>query len=165
MAYGGTGGRVPRYGCSGSRTDRGNTNCLSFGGVAIERAITDQVLAAVEPAGIEAALAAVEQLSQAHAEKRSSLELALEKARYEARRAERQYDATDPDNRLVAGELEARWDQALATITELEQDLAALESNRDELTDEQKQGLLRLGDDLLRGRHAVGHGRGCHCWR
>jgi hypothetical protein len=71
------------------------------------------VLAAIQPAGIEAALLAEEQLMQHNDQKRESLALALERAQFEARRAQRQYDAVDPDNRLVAGELERRWNEAL----------------------------------------------------
>jgi DNA invertase Pin-like site-specific DNA recombinase len=148
VAYGGRGGRVPRYACCGSRTHRGHAACLSLGGVNIERAVTDQVLEAIQPAGIQAALAAVEHLSQAHADKRRSLELALEKARYEARRAERQHDAVDPDNRLVAGELEARWNEALSRVFRLEEELAQIETAHKDLTDEQRQRLLQLGNDL-----------------
>ena len=139
---------MSRYACNGGRTDRGHAACLSLGGVAIERAVAKQVLAAIQPAGIEAALAAVEHHSEARLEKRRSLELALEKARYEVRRAQRQYDAVDPDNRLVAGELEARWNDALSNVSELAGELAALDESRNELTREQKGRLFQLGKDL-----------------
>lgn len=148
VAYGGRGGRVPRYACCGGRTDRGSAACQSLGGVSIEEAVTQQVFEAIEPAGIEAAIAGVERLSQTQTEKRRSLELALEKAQYQARRAERQYDTTDPDNRLVAGELEARWNHALQQVSELTQALADLESSREEPTAEQRDQILRLGSDL-----------------
>jgi DNA invertase Pin-like site-specific DNA recombinase len=148
VAYGGRGGRVPRYACCGGRTDRGSAACQSLGGVSIEETVTQQVLEAIQPAGIEAALAAVERLSQTQAEKRRSLELALEKARYEARRAERQYDVADPENRLVAGELEARWNHALLRVSELEEELAGLEASHEDLSVEQSDRLLRLGSDV-----------------
>ncbi len=148
VAYSGTGGRVSRYACNGGRTERGHSACLSLGGVAIERAVAKQVLAAIQPAGIEAALAAVEQHSEAWLEKRKSLELALQKARYEVRRAQRQYDAVDPDNRLVAGELEARWNDALSNVSKLESELAKLDESRSDLTGEQKERLFQLGRDL-----------------
>ncbi len=148
VAYSGRGGRVPRYACRGGRTDRGEAACLSLGGVSIERAVTQQVLEAIQPAGIEAALAALEHQSDARVEKRQSLELALEKARYEARRAQRQYDAVDPDNRLVAGELELRWNDALSTVSRIEEELALLDTSCSDLTPEQKQRLLQLGNDL-----------------
>ena len=126
VAYSGRGGRVPRYACAGSRTGRGPTTCLSLGGVTIEQAVTAQVLEAIQPVGIEAALAAVEQLAHTHTEQCRALELAVEKARYQAQRAERQYHTVDPDNRLVAGELEVRWNDALARVGQLKADLATL---------------------------------------
>jgi excisionase family DNA binding protein len=105
-------------------------------------------LQAVAPAGIDAALAAMTHLAQGHYERRQSLELSLQKARYEAGRLARQYDAVDPENRLVAGELEARWNEALVKVSELENELARLEQTRTELSDEQKERLLQLGNDL-----------------
>lgn len=148
VAYGGTGGRVPRYACHGGRSDRGHASCLSLGGVTNESAVVAEVLQAVAPAGIAAALGALNQLAQGHRERRQSLELALEKARYEAGRLARQYDAVDPENLLVAGELEVRWNEALVKVSELEGELTALESCRTELSDEQKARLLQLAYDL-----------------
>jgi excisionase family DNA binding protein len=148
VAYSGRGGRVPRYACPGGRTDRGQSSCLSLGGVVIERSVVQQVLGAIRPAGIEAALSAAETLTEARIEKRRSLELSLEKSRYEARRAQRQYDAVDPENRLVAGELEARWNEALSTVARMEDEIEALSTACSDLTQEQKQRLFELGKDL-----------------
>src|SRR5262249_49673115 len=83
-------------------------------------------------------------------ERRSSLELALEKARYEARRAQRQYDAVDPDNRLVAGELETRWNSALRQASELETRLQNFDSQAITSTHRDRQRLLELGADLAK---------------
>jgi excisionase family DNA binding protein len=76
------------------------------------------------------------------------LELALEKARYEADRARRQYDAAEPENRLVAAELESRWEQALATVKDLEGRLRGHLAGREELDDAARMRLLTLGRDL-----------------
>ena len=70
----------------------------------------------LKPLGIEAALEAVEARKTEAAEKRGQLELALKQARYEAALARRQYDAVDPDNRLVASELERRWNEKLIAV-------------------------------------------------
>ena len=148
VAYSGRGGRVPRYACAGSRTGQGPTTCLSLGGVTIEQAVTDQVIEAIQPVGIEASLTAVDQLDHTHTEQRRALELALEKARYQAQRAERQYHTVDPANRLVAGELEVRWDDALVRVGQLEADLVALADTQTVLTPEQRQHVLELGNDL-----------------
>ena len=148
VVYSGSTGQIPRYVCQGGRTQRGNEACLSLGGVSIERAVWEQVLAAIEPAGVSAALAAVDQAMEAHTEKRRSLELALEKARYEAGRARRQYDVVDPENRLVAGELESRWNDALGRVSALEIELDAVDKQPRVLTAEERRRLLELGNDL-----------------
>jgi hypothetical protein len=85
----------------------------------VERVVIQSVLAAIQPAGIEAAVKMSEGAKAEDDEKRKALKLALERARYEAARARRQYDAVDPENRLVASELEARWNQALEHVAEL----------------------------------------------
>lgn len=154
VAYSGSSGRTPRYACRGGRTERGSASCLSIGSVAVERAIVEQVLAAIQPAGIEAALAVVNQQAERNDQKQRSLELALEKAGYEVARSKRQYDAVDPDNRLVASELEARWNDALRNVAELEEQLASEEAVDDELTESQKQRLMSLGTDLPQLWHA-----------
>jgi len=75
--------------------------------------------------------------------------LALEQARYEVTRARRQYDAIDPDNRLVAAELERRWNRALEISAELEEELVILEQSREHpLTAQQKNELLEFARDL-----------------
>jgi hypothetical protein len=148
VVYSGKRGRTPRYGCKGGREARGNANCQSLGGARVDQAVSEAVLEAIQPAGIEAALMAVDQLEYHHREKRTSLELALEQARYEVRRAQRQYDQVDPDNRLVAGELEARWNAALSRVDELQQQLTELDVSRVTVTEDEKQRLLALGNDL-----------------
>lgn len=148
MAYSGTTGRVPRYVCHGGRIDRGSASCLTIGGLRGDQAVEAAVLDAMQPAGITAALEALEQMGVEHDTTRQAWTLALEKARYEAQRAGRQYDLVDPENRLGAGELEHRWNEALARVTEVEAHLAPLQSQRSTLSEEQRQGLLTLGQDL-----------------
>ena len=149
VVYSGTGGRVPRYVCRGDRGDRGSSRCLTLGSLRIDRAVAESVLTAIQPAGIEAATRFQEQISVDDGEKRKALELALERAGYEEKRARRQYDAVDPENRLVAGELEARWNRALAQAAEAEAKLAAVGTSATLLSDEQKQLLMALSEDLL----------------
>jgi hypothetical protein len=145
--YGGADGNVPRYLCRGGRT-QGSSPCLAVGGLRVDLAVADAVLEAIQPAGVEAAFQAMDQVLHSDAERRRSLELALEKAQYEARRAQRQYDAVDPDNRLVAGELEARWNTALRQVSELEDRLTELNSQATTITERDRQRLLELGTDL-----------------
>ena len=113
VLYSGNGGHVPRYVCHGDRGDRGSSKCLTVGSLRLDRAVVDSVLAAISPVGIEAAIKMSEHAQAADDEKKKALELALERARYEANRARRQFDAVEPENRLVASELEARWNRAL----------------------------------------------------
>ncbi len=146
--YSGSTGRVPRYVCGGSRVERGSAPCLSAGGLRLDEAVASEVLAAIQPVGVEAALQAVDQLANVHNHKRQSLALALERAQFEARRAQRQYDAVDPDNRLVAGELEQRWNEKLEQVAQLQAQIAALDDQVEPLNDEQRTGLMALGADL-----------------
>jgi DNA invertase Pin-like site-specific DNA recombinase len=148
VQYSGTTGRVPRYGCHGGREHRGSASCLSLGALRVDQAVAEEVLAAIQPAGVRASLLAWEQLTCGQHEKRDAHTLALERARYEARRAQRQYEAVDPDNRLVAGELEKRWNTALLRVTELEQQLHVVGNETIPVTAEQKERLVHLGQRL-----------------
>ena len=148
VQYSGTTGRVPRYGCHGGRDQRGSAACLALGAWRVDQAVVEQVLEAIQPAGVQAALLALERLGDVQREQRAALTLALEKARYEAGRAWRQYEAVDPENRLVAGELEKRWNDALARVAEVEQQLEAIHREQIAVTPEQRTKLLELGRDL-----------------
>lgn len=148
VTYSGTTGRQPRYSCHGGREARGSASCQSLGGAGVDRAVADAVLEAIEPAGIEAALEAMKKFDKQQDEQRRSLQLSLEKARYEVDRARRQYDAVDPANRLVASELEARWNASLERATELEQQLHSSTHWNHELTVQEKARLLELSRDL-----------------
>src|SRR5262245_14930728 len=148
VAYSGTTGRVPRYICHGGRVDRGSASCLTVGGLRVDRAVEAAVLDAIQPAGVAAAMEALERMRAEHDLARQTLTLAVEKARYEAQRAPRQYDRVDPDNRLVAGELERRWHETLAQVAEAEARLATLEGQPPTRSEDQHHALLTLGDDL-----------------
>ena len=118
------------------------------GKMSVDQAVVGAVLEAIQPAGIQAALDARNQFGREQDEKLKSLELALEKARYEVDRTRRQYDLVDPANRLVAGELEARWNRAMEHVAELERQCSQWGDERPELTQEEKSRLSELGRDL-----------------
>jgi DNA invertase Pin-like site-specific DNA recombinase len=123
--------------------------CVSFGGLGADRIVTEQVLRSLAPMGIEAALQAIEKLQGAEDERHVQKRLALEKARYEVCHAQRQYDAVDPANRLVAGTLERRWNDAMTVQSRLEEELAELMRQRPcALGKEARQSLLALAHDL-----------------
>jgi septal ring factor EnvC (AmiA/AmiB activator) len=123
-------------------------SCITFAGTRVDQSIAIEVLEALRPPGVQAVLDALDHSQNQTDEKRTSLELALQKARYEASRIERQYQATEPENRLVAAELEKRWNNALAHVAELEQHVEEASALAPHLTAEQRQQLLALGDDL-----------------
>jgi hypothetical protein len=145
------GPRVIRYQCSGYLLNRDHACCVMFGGLRADRFVSEQLLQCLTPFGIEAAIEAIETLRGASDERIQQKALALEHARYEVTRARRQYDAADPANRLVAAELERRWNQALTTEADLEAELATLQQGRERpLSDAQKRELLALARDLPR---------------
>jgi excisionase family DNA binding protein len=116
-------GRVVRYTCRHSS----GTGCgVAFGGLRVEAAIEREVLRVLAPGAIEAALSRAEAREDDTAAARQALELELREARYEAERAQRQYDAVEPEHRLVAATLEQRWNAALERVTTLEQRVAHL---------------------------------------
>ena len=149
VAYSGTSGRVPRYICLGDRGDRGSGQCLTVGSLRVDRAVAQSVLTAIQPAGIEAAVKLTECVQVEDDEKRKALALALERARYEEKRARRQFDAVEPENRLVASELETRWNSALAQVAEAEARLVAAGKAPEALSERQKQELTALSEDLM----------------
>ena len=149
VVYSGNRGRVPGYVCRGDRGDRESSRCLAVGSLRLDRAVVQRVLTAIQPAGIEAAVQLSQSIQMEGDEKRKALELALERARYEEKRARRQFDAVEPENRLVASELEARWNGALAQVAEAEARLAAEGKAAEPLSEAQEQELLALSEDLM----------------
>ena len=124
---------------------------FSISGLSIDTAISNEVLRVLKPLGIEAALKAIEAQSSTTTGAERQLELSLQQARYEAAHARRQYDAVDPANRLVAGELERRWNEALQAVAKLEREIAALIARRPPpLGEPERQQLVALGADLER---------------
>jgi excisionase family DNA binding protein len=150
VQYSGKQGSVGRYLCRGALINHGVAeSCISFGGLRVDQAVAREVLEVLKPMGIEAALGAFKRRARERDAAQHQRELALEQARFEADRVRRQYDAVEPENRLVAAELEQRWNQALHLVQQREAELEALShSDPFEISDEQRHGLLALADDL-----------------
>jgi DNA invertase Pin-like site-specific DNA recombinase len=143
------GGKLGRYNCDGARLNHGTERCVSVSGLSLDAAIAKEVLRVLEPLGIETAIKAIEACSNETTAAGRQLELSLQQARYEAAHARRQYDAVDPANRLVAGELERRWNEALQTVAKIEADVAALIARRAApLGEPERQQLMALGADI-----------------
>jgi DNA invertase Pin-like site-specific DNA recombinase len=142
-------GKLGRYSCYGARTNHGTARCISISGLSIDAAVGAEVLRILKPLGVDAAVKAIEtQTSETSAAQRQ-LELSLQQARYEAAYARRQYDAVDPANRLVAGELERRWNAALQAMHRIEGEIAAIVAAKPSpLGERERQQLMQLGADL-----------------
>jgi excisionase family DNA binding protein len=139
---------VIHYQCVGANKQRGEDRCIAFGGLRVDAATANEVLKAVSGNAIDAALAAAEQMQQQRQELRKSITLEVEQARYEARLAARRYEAVDPDQRLVAAELEARWNAALQKTQDLENRLRDFDDEIKSMPAPSKEVLLSLAQDL-----------------
>jgi len=146
--YSGTKGYCVRYGCRGAHLNHGTKPCIAFGGVRVDAAVGDEVVRMLDPLGAEAALAAIAMREAGDADTRRQAELALTEARYEADLARRQYDAVDPANRLVAAELERRWNDRLAEVRRREERVAAAAATPGSLSPPERERLMALGDDI-----------------
>jgi DNA invertase Pin-like site-specific DNA recombinase/DNA-directed RNA polymerase subunit RPC12/RpoP len=146
------GQRNPAYHCPGRVLVEGRGRwCMRVGGVRIDEAVAGALLEALTPAGVKAALQAAEALEQDHDAALSQWRLQVERARYEAERAERRYRQVEPEHRLVARGLERDWEKALGALAEAEAELALRERQRPRtLTDQEREQLLVLGSDLGR---------------
>jgi hypothetical protein len=148
VSYTGKDHIVPRYDCNDAHLHHGEPRCLSFGGLWVDEAVASEVLRAIEGNAVEAAVVAAEQMEQQRQDLRKSLALELEQARYEARLAARRYEAVDPEQRLVAAELEARWNSALQKTRDLEDRLDGFDRGTNQAPVPNKELLLSLAQDL-----------------
>ncbi len=123
-------GQKPSYECSRRADGLTTPTCRSIAASAVDVAVADRLLQALNPAEIALALAAADDVTDRHQRISRAAELAVERARYEADRAERAFCQVEPENRLVARTLEARWETKLAALTETEQALAAAHDAR-----------------------------------
>jgi DNA invertase Pin-like site-specific DNA recombinase len=140
-----------RYYCHGKTHLHGGKLCISFGALRVDESVSAEVLRQIQPMGVEAALSAIEARNNETDAVRRQVELALEQARYESNRARRQYDAVDPENRIVAAELERLWNERLLVVRQLETKLQQVDTQRlPPLGQEERAQLLALGTDLER---------------
>ncbi|HEY5343985.1 MAG TPA: recombinase zinc beta ribbon domain-containing protein [Solirubrobacteraceae bacterium] len=115
----------PAYECSASRADQMATKtCRSIAASSVDDAVAEALLDALNPDEVALALAAADEVAKRRASRSRASELAVERARYEAERAERAFLACEPENRLVARSLEARWEARLELLTEAEKTFA-----------------------------------------
>ena len=140
---------VPNYSCVRGNQLYGTGRCQSVGGRRIERVVLDAVFQALQPAGIEATLRALEHTNEEHHARVRSAELELERAQIHADRARRQFDGCEPENRLVARTLEREWEQRLTDVRGAERAVAEVAAKRpDPLTDQEIAWCRGAGADL-----------------
>jgi uncharacterized protein YndB with AHSA1/START domain len=146
------GHQSPAYHCPSSiLVENRGSWCLRIGGRQIDQAVTGALLAALTPAGVKAAVHAAETLEQDLDAALGQWRLALERAKYQADRAERRYRQVEPEHRLVARGLERDWEHALAELAKAEAELVLREQQRPRiLTAQEREQLLALGVDLGR---------------
>src|SRR5215213_10127989 len=128
VIYGGRGTPRPVYRCDRPNAMLGLPRCLGFGGSRVDAAVAAELLRALEPLAIDAAHEAERLTMEVHTERIRMFELELQQARYEASLAERRYAACDPDNRLIAAQLEKSWETALRRIEACQARLEAARS-------------------------------------
>ncbi len=143
--YWGKSGTAARYLCKGEYA-QGGKYCLAFGGGTVDRRFSEELLRVVSPLGTRAALEAVDRLREGEREKRQAFLRQIEQTTYEARRAFEQYNEVDPRHRLVAEELERRWNAKLDEEEKLKTALAEMDRTAHRVTDEEAEEILALGD-------------------
>ena len=146
----------PGYHCAGKTLVEGRgVYCLNIGGLQIDDTVTQAFLAALEPTKLAAVVAAAEQLETDHNAALKQWRLGVERASYEAQRAEKRYRAVDPENRLVARGLEREWEERLAELESAKSELARRECDRPRLLSQaERDRLLAVGCDLANVWHA-----------
>jgi hypothetical protein len=156
VRYTGNGGIYPCYLCNRQRRDGlASKDCMSFRCNLLDAAIVEEVLQALQPAEIELALAALQELESRDRTISRQWQMRLERAEYEAALAERRYHEVDPSQRLVAGTLERRWNDALLQLEDLKKQVAEFQRQEARVTsDEQRAKVLALATDLPRLWHA-----------
>lgn len=141
-------GRYPRpmYRCDTPNLQLGRKRCFGFGGKRIDEAVAGEILRAVAPMAIEAAREAERMLKEEDQDRLRIAEMELRQAQYDASLAERRYAACDPDNRLIAAQLEKAWEATLQRVEACRQRLDNMQSPK--VGPQQLPDLTGLADDL-----------------
>ncbi len=149
-SYSGAKGNCPRYACArGAQLYGTEQHCQSLGGRRLELRVLQELFAVLEPAGLAATAKALQEAETQHRQRLAVFELAVERARFEAERARRQFDAVEPENRLVARTVERAWEAALVAQRQAETDLTTQRTRQPtRLTDDEVTWLARAGADL-----------------
>ena len=151
VRYWGGNGTTPRYFCDGDYGS-GGRYCISFAGRGADDRFSQELLEVISPLGVEASSQAIAARQAANTEQRRALELQLQQLDYEVQKAFDQYNAVDARNRLVAAELERRWNIKMEAREELKRKIAALQVEPP-LTSQQEAALRELGRNFAQVWH------------
>ena len=155
VTYGGRGIPRPRYTCNLGHAMHGLERCISFGATRPDLAVAAAILVVAAPYAVEAALVAERDLVEQASERCRALELERQQAAYELTLAARRYESVDPDNRLVAAELERRWNAAMSRLRECEEKIASV-AEQTSPAPPSREALLGLARDLEAAWEAPG---------
>jgi hypothetical protein len=145
VAYYGKSGTAARYVCRGDY-ESGGKYCLAFGGSTVDKAFSKELLRIISPYGIQASIEAQETVSLQQQQQDKSVRQKVQQLEYEATRAFEQYNEVDPRNRLVAAELENRWNEKLEELATARKALSRIEEDRHTLTETQRERIVALGE-------------------
>lgn len=141
--------RTLRYTCSSGVSHGRGSGCQSLSGNVLDELVTDKIMVALEPARLELSLLAADDLQRERERLAANWQQRLERAQYEADRAERQYRAVEPENRLVARELERRWEDSLRELQSIRQDYARFRQTQGPtLGEDERQLIYSLSESL-----------------
>ncbi|HVI36132.1 MAG TPA: recombinase family protein, partial [Gaiellales bacterium] len=142
-------GRDLRYDCTHDQINHGAPHCQSLSGGTLDALVTGLILEVLRPSAIEVSLRLAEDVELERARRHRQWALRLEQARYEVERAQRQYDAVEPENRIVARTLEQRWEAALAAAAELREEHARFLAHEPaQLTTADREAIRALAEDI-----------------
>ncbi|MEE4378815.1 MAG: recombinase family protein [Candidatus Competibacteraceae bacterium] len=149
LRYSGPHGQYPAYTCRDAHHRHHLPACQQTRAIALDEAVQEQLLAALAPDKVALAMAALKELDQETETLKRHWQLRLERGRYDAERAERQFHNVEPENRLVARQLESQWEQKLRAVEELEHAYQRwLDQQSFALSDDDRQTILAVGSDL-----------------
>jgi len=145
VRYWGSTGKAGQYYCAGDTQNEGK-RCIQLSSRAVDARLSAEVLEAISPLGLEGSLEAIRGLKEEQGAQKSVLDKQLQHLEWEAQRAFEQYDEVDPRNRMVASELERRWNEKLVEVQELKGRIEELNSRTRALTPAQEREIMGLGE-------------------
>lgn len=151
VRYTGNGGIAPVYECKGRWEYGTRATCTTVPAMVIDEAITNRLMQVIQPVELDLSIQVMDRLLKGKDDANKGWKLSLERAKYEADRAERQYQQVEPENRLVARNLEARWNEKLAELARIEDEYEKHRSQQNWIpTEQDKAQILALAKELPR---------------